>query len=612
MEMINPIMASTPVQQSKVHKSNNENDDKNTESSPQQYLTLEDVFNQYPLKKDLIKVSIFAIIQSYDKEKGILTVMDKTRKNFAIKFIRPIIHTRPNCVSVNQSPRFPTRTGDIIRIDNLFLYEDFTRRCNNIENIVIFESFKDEMFNPFFVGNEPEFTDEDRDKITELTNWNIALLLEAKVRQITTKYRHSVDTAFQVLCTLKYDNRIVLACWNGCPFEEYPCIQLIKLQQIIDTLNGVKSKPNVYNEEFIRKIFIEHKIVFISVYGIHRVVATVLKPLDFIVVYNLFIKSDDYYYAKHSFIVHDGINFGRCIRLAEENSELAIALKTQIEKKCVLGESFDPENRLNHSLSQIIDISSENIEQECLPAKQMKLVNGNTNQQGSASFYFSNTLDDSSLASDINTIPCSHNEYTETQKEILRRHFYSRKNLNSSFIRLNSFAQLIGYKNVENQFFLVDAKFHSVIFGTQDPIHIFSSMSTLRRYACLVLCNANGCDYQDTFESFFAKSSDWLTEKDEQLICINQESSDIEDASSSEEMKFLKCPNCHTKNIILSLDFILILQDYENGLIVSRLNKIDANVFFNCSTYELCQGASSPLLKQIPAFFKHAFHVTND
>lgn len=327
MNMINPIMASTPVQQSKCRKSNGENvidnHEKIVKSSPSQYLTLEDVFNEYPLEKNSIIVSIFAIIQSYDPEKGVLIVMDETRKDFAIKFIRPIIHTRPQCVSVNQSPRLPTRTGDIIRINKLFLHEDFTRTCNVFEDIVIFESFKDEIFNPFFVDqNGREFTDEDRNKVTVLTHLNVAFLLEANVRSTRTKYQYLVDTAFQVLCKFKYDNRIILACWNGCPFEDYPCMQLIKVRQIIDTLNGSESKPNVYSEEFIRKIYDQHGIVFISVYGIHRVVATALKPLDFIVVYNLLIKSDNFYYAKHSFIVFDGLNYGRCIRLVDENSEL--------------------------------------------------------------------------------------------------------------------------------------------------------------------------------------------------------------------------------------------------------------------------------------------------
>ncbi|XP_075676453.1 uncharacterized protein LOC113795059 [Dermatophagoides pteronyssinus] len=623
MEM---IRTSTPVQRIKFQrqKSNNENivdnnnvngngnDDENSKPSSPIYLTIEEVFNRYPLKKELIRVSIFAIIQSYDNEKGILTVMDHTRKCFAIKFIRPIIHTRPKCV--NQSPRLPLRTGDIVRITSLFLYEDFTRRCNNVENIVVFESFKNEIFNPFFVGNQQEFTDEDHDKVIELTNWNVSILLEAKIRSIKANHQYYVDCAFQVLCTLKYDNRIILACWNGCPFQDYQCMPLIKLQQIIDTLNEIKTKPNVYGEEFIKKIYNENKIIFISVYGIHRVVATVLKPLDFIVVYNLLIKSDNFSYAKHSYILYDGINFGRCIRLAEENSELAIALKAQIEKKCVLGETFDPEIYLNQSLSQIIEISNDDVQQDddqddgCLPSKRIRQ---NNQQQQQISFCFSNTLDDSSLLT--NTIPCFHNQYTKYQKEIIYRHFYSSKNSNlSSFQRLNSFDQLINQrKNVENEFFLVDAKFHSVTFGQQDPIDIFQSMSTLRQYACIVFCNENDCNYQDTFESFFQKSSEWLMEKNEQLIYINRESSTDNNESQDNQMIRLKCPNCHTENIILSLDFILILQDYDNGLIVVRLTRIDANVFFNCSTYDLCQ-RSSPLLEQIPAFFKHAFHITNE
>lgn len=137
-------------------------------------------------------------------------------------------------------------------------------------------------------------------------------------------HTYSVESAvFQVLCTLKHENRIIIACWNGNPFDEYPCMQLIKVQQIIDTLNSV-NKQHVYNENFIRKLYNEYKIVFISVYGLHRVVAITLRPLDTIVVYNLLIKYDKFNYGMHSYIMHDGLLYGRCIRAPDYESEIGI------------------------------------------------------------------------------------------------------------------------------------------------------------------------------------------------------------------------------------------------------------------------------------------------
>lgn len=156
-----------------------------------------------------------------------------------------------------------------------------------------------------------------------MIDFNVKNILNQTVIQSGPQTYNLQSAVFQVLCTLNHENRIILACWNGNPFDEYPCMQLIKVQQIIDTLNAV-TKQHVYNENYIRKLYDEYKITFISVYGLHRVVALTLKPLDIIIVYNLLIKYDRFNYGMHSYIMYDGLYYGRCIRTPDFNSEIGI------------------------------------------------------------------------------------------------------------------------------------------------------------------------------------------------------------------------------------------------------------------------------------------------
>lgn len=167
----------------------------------------------------------------------------------------------------------------------------------------------------------PTLVDSDKEKVKSLSEWNASYLLSREIYDSHYKDYILCDTVFQVLCSVIFEKRVVLVCWNGNPFTNYPCYQSITVEQILDTLSRCRSR-HIYTEDFIRHIHNENQLIFISIFGIHRTVAITLKPLDTIIAYNLLIKSDKFYYGRFSYIMYDGILFGRTLRVAAYNSEI--------------------------------------------------------------------------------------------------------------------------------------------------------------------------------------------------------------------------------------------------------------------------------------------------
>lgn len=216
----------------------------------------------------------------------------------------------------------------------------------------------------------------------------------------------------------------------------------------------------------------------------------------------------------------------------------------------------------------------------------------------------SDTLDDSGIVSEINKIPCEHFEYSQMENAIIYKNFYSNKNCNISNVnRIKRFNDL--KDNDEIKHFHVDAKFHSFLFT--DPIYLFESTSSLRKYATIIQCNSNDCDYQDNFEEFL-EDNKLYKEIDGKLVKLKSESPEIIDNTNIER---LQCPKCKTLNCILCLDFTFILQDYDDILLIARCTGDDANLFFSCSTSDLCSNKTEHL-KTIATMLKFMYHITND
>lgn len=84
-------------------------------------MTIEDLINQYPLAKEKF-ISIYGIIKSFDFNTCTMILMDDTRKKLVLK-------------TYNTSS-MPTRPGDIIRIDQLLLYKNFTQKFDITKSVV--------------------------------------------------------------------------------------------------------------------------------------------------------------------------------------------------------------------------------------------------------------------------------------------------------------------------------------------------------------------------------------------------------------------------------------------------------------------------------------------
>lgn len=91
-------------------------------------MTIEDLFNQYPLEKAKL-ISIYGIIKSFDFNTRKMTLMDDTRKKLV--------------VNTFNTTSMPIRSGDIIRIDQLLLYTDFVQKFDLAKSVVCkFKIFK--------------------------------------------------------------------------------------------------------------------------------------------------------------------------------------------------------------------------------------------------------------------------------------------------------------------------------------------------------------------------------------------------------------------------------------------------------------------------------------
>ncbi|KAI7689975.1 hypothetical protein SSS_02866 [Sarcoptes scabiei] len=558
--MLSPyrIISSTPVVDKKFPTnasiSLNGTRDENDDDHHSHYLSFEDVFNLFPLNCNFKTVSIYGIIESFDSSNGTLLLMDQTRKHFAV--YANIVPPK----SEKSRTRLPTRPGDIIRIIDLRLHSNFTKTCSDVANCVIFESFQDLKFNPLSVNQTQKFEAIDHQIVETLTDFNLKYIMNAVLRPLRNDCL-VVDVAFQILCTFKYDYRYILACYNGRPFNSFPCIPLIKFAQIIDSIDAI-DESNCYTEEFLHKIYHNHEITFISVYGSHRCVAMSLQPLDTIIVYNLLIKHDKFNYGKFSYFLYDGQSFGKYIRVAKRNSEIAQRIRAQIEN-----ESLNYENSIFSEPVSIVDVTDESI----IAEENQEL---DANQQSCASFALTDTLDESFLTKQINHIPCEHYDYDQYEKEILYRHFYSelRGNLVTE-LYFQTFADFINKTEIKNKFFQIKAKFYS--FVLDKTIDIFESMSTLRKYATMVQCTSTNsspnCNYQETFDEFLKQCESFYEEKEGKLSYK---------MDSNKPILNLHCPNCDQLTCILCLDFFMLLQDYDNALLLTRLAGIDANIFF--------------------------------
>ena len=98
-----------------------------------------------------------------------------------------------------------------------------------------------------------------------------------------------------------------------------PALKTLKNQVSTHDMN-----LNPSDEELIRIINENQLSIVVTVYEQHSNDAQSLKPFDFIVLFNVNIRTDRYHKDCYTYTLNSGYNFGKCIRFVKSNSCLGI------------------------------------------------------------------------------------------------------------------------------------------------------------------------------------------------------------------------------------------------------------------------------------------------
>jgi len=179
----------------------------------------------------------------------------------------------------------------------------------------VFEAFQDiESFTPIKTSLNPSFEDYDKQRKKELDEWFAEELLSKPLSEMNATEGYH-DIVLQVIEVNTYQNRSILQVWDTTK----PSFETSRPYMS----NTVKPVDNS-TEELLRIINENQMSVFVTVFDEHSIDAMNLKPLDFIVIFNLSIKTDRRNSSFHTLTLNSGYKFGKCIRNVKPNSYLGI------------------------------------------------------------------------------------------------------------------------------------------------------------------------------------------------------------------------------------------------------------------------------------------------
>lgn len=278
-----------------------------------EYKTLIEVHNLMPVSGKTY-VHIYGILQYRDFVKSSINLRDEKVYTFAIQLR-----------SGNRNRYYPSfKTGDIIRIHRLLLAPNsMDMICTDAKDIVVFEAFQDlECFTPIKTSINPTFEDYDKRRKAELEEWFAEDLLSNPLKDKKTIGGY-IDVAVQLIHVNSYQNRSILEVWDTTK----PSIKTLKPSYATNAMPS-----DCAHEELLRIIHEKEMSTYLTVFDEHSNDVMNLKPLDFIVIFNLNVKIDQRMNGFHILTLHSGYKFGRCIRVVKHNSFLGKKMLSKIEE----------------------------------------------------------------------------------------------------------------------------------------------------------------------------------------------------------------------------------------------------------------------------------------
>ncbi|XP_054163129.1 uncharacterized protein LOC128960967 [Oppia nitens] len=310
-----------PRTPSRSQTSNTSSRSPTTSTSTYEYKTLKEIHSLIPVSGKTY-CHTYGIIQSRDYKRNTIQLRDE--KVFSIT-----ISLRPGKSDYRHYPA--SRTGDIIRIHRLLLPPNSMEFiCSDPKDVVICEGFQDsEAFSPIYTSINPTFDDFDRKRKRELEEWFSDELLNDSLSQKKANDNYSIytDICLQVIRLTTLRERTYLAAWD----TTRPAQQTYKRHVSTEQMSLTTSE-----EELVRIINEDNMSIVVTAFEEHSNACQILKPFDFVVLFNVCIKADKYNKDSFTYTMSSGYTHGRCLRVVKRDSVLGQKFYNRIEEYKVM------------------------------------------------------------------------------------------------------------------------------------------------------------------------------------------------------------------------------------------------------------------------------------
>lgn len=171
------------------------------------------------------------------------------------------------------------------------------------------------------MANNPTIEPQDHERVKELNRWQIFNLLEQISPRSLPQNKEVLNAALLVWNVIDFDKRTIVCCWTPSTelVAEHPCYLSMSFNCLASIMEQNENR-HLFSRRLIGRIYGKNQLIFLIVFGKHRNLAKNLKCCDTIIAYEIVRKADSFYPGHYSYLLHDNITYGQCIRIAHPNS----------------------------------------------------------------------------------------------------------------------------------------------------------------------------------------------------------------------------------------------------------------------------------------------------
>lgn len=541
------------------------------------YMTINEIYNLYPVKSPKT-VFMYGIIVAFNHHNCELLLKDETYYRFSLCF-NPT-YTSPILKEIGKffEKSLTFFVGDVIRIHRLILYNGLQRKCDNVKNAVVFDSFNEQFFTPKYLSKNPTFSRFDYSRVKHLIQWNSYQLLTPLVVENYNRKIWNLTGAFQVISSFLYHNRIVVALWNGNqdPSEAYPSRKMLTLDYINAQLSSI-NLDGIYSSRYITFLYSNEKITFVTLFGdVNIILANFVQPLNYIVLYGVNIKPYDSN-DKFCYTINVEQGYNRNVRKVHSNSYLGIRLREKINAfSTISNELFSKTIHVKRSLK----MDDKN--------KMIKLTNVS---------HFNENLYDEIEDIELDQVQicnftCNHLQLDSYQKDIIFKYLFAKLN--------NPYSNYV--------------QIHSVYSLSDLRAPGSSNLVTFKLYGQFVKCiNIN----EDGFSSDCIWIQCSMCTFASRLVSYNllRGSNITNDFVNNLRTKFketnIHCSDCDMDSYILTFKPLFVIRDCEQRMIIAQVNVQNENLM-TVNHKENISDSLTTIFNRFHTIISYLHHISNE